>query len=87
MIKKVVTAIVALTAVFVGLAPVCVYAQGVTAEQKKELIDYHNKVRSEVGVGPVTWSDEAAAVAQKWADYLDKLKSGADVISLHGTAA
>jgi hypothetical protein len=24
---------------------------------------------------------------QLWADYLDKLKAGADVISLHGNAA
>lgn len=62
--KKIITATCVLSAVFAFLSPVCVHAQGITAEQKKELIDYHNKVRSEVSVGPVTWSDEATAVAQ-----------------------
>jgi hypothetical protein len=30
---------------------------------------------------------ERTAMMQKWADYLDKLKAGADVIPLHGNAA
>ena len=38
----------------------------------KILVEHHNRVRSDVGVGPVTWSKEIAAFAQKWADYLAK---------------
>ena len=30
---------------------------------------------------------ERKAMMQTWADYLDKLKVGADVIPLHGTTA
>jgi integrase len=30
---------------------------------------------------------ERKKMMQQWADYLDKLKAGADVIPLHGTAA
>ena len=31
--------------------------------------------------------DERRKMMQAWADYLDKLKSGAEVIPLHGNAA
>lgn len=31
---------------------------------------YHNKVRKELGVPPLSWSDELAAYAQAWADHL-----------------
>jgi pathogenesis-related protein 1 len=31
---------------------------------------HHNKVRAEVGVGPVKWSPAVAAYAQEWADHL-----------------
>jgi hypothetical protein len=30
---------------------------------------------------------ERRVMMQRWADYLEKLKAGADVIPLHGTAA
>ena len=36
----------------------------------KALVGFHNKVRKEVGTGPVTWSRDLAAFAQKWADHL-----------------
>jgi pathogenesis-related protein 1 len=36
----------------------------------KAFVEYHNKVRKEVGSGPVTWSKDLAAFAQKWADHL-----------------
>src|SRR5687767_10869403 len=42
----------------------------VSQKEADELLEYHNKVRKEVGVGPVTWSKELAAYAQKWADRL-----------------
>lgn len=38
----------------------------------KQLIDYHNHVRAEVGVGNVSWSPELASYAQEWADHLAK---------------
>ena len=34
----------------------------------------HNKVRAQVGVPPLTWSDSLAALARQWAESL--LKSG-----------
>jgi len=39
-----------------------------TPQEAQALIDFHNKVRKEVGVGPVTWSPTIAKVAQAWAD-------------------
>lgn len=39
----------------------------------KQLVDYHNQVRAEVGVGEVSWSPELAAYAQEWADHLVKV--------------
>jgi Raf kinase inhibitor-like YbhB/YbcL family protein len=59
-----------LSGVMAFLFGFCIHAQGITAEDKEQLITYHNEVRNEVGVGPVSWSDEAAALAQKWADHL-----------------
>ena len=43
-------------------------AQAVTAREADELVRYHNKVRDEVGVGPVKWSPALARFAQEWAD-------------------
>jgi len=34
------------------------------------MLDAHNVVRTRVGVPPLIWSDELAAVAQDWANYL-----------------
>src|SRR5437870_223429 len=31
---------------------------------------YHNKVRADVGVGPLQWSEDLARYAQQWADHL-----------------
>jgi pathogenesis-related protein 1 len=36
----------------------------------KAITDYHNKVRRNVGVGPLTWSPKLAGVAQQWTDHL-----------------
>ena len=36
--------------------------------EAEELLRYHNKVRDEVGVGPVKWSPTLAKFAQEWAD-------------------
>jgi pathogenesis-related protein 1 len=32
--------------------------------------EYHNRVRSDVGVGPLAWSATLAVYAQQWADHL-----------------
>ena len=37
---------------------------------RREILDAHNRVRSGVGVPPLVWSDELAAVAQGWANQL-----------------
>jgi pathogenesis-related protein 1 len=42
----------------------------VTAEEAKELVAMHNQARRAVGVGPVEWSPQLAAFAQRWADEL-----------------
>ena len=36
----------------------------------RAFLDFHNRARKEVDVGPVTWAKELAAYAQKWADRL-----------------
>ena len=36
----------------------------------QEILTYHNKVRHDVGVGPLRWSPRLAAYAQRWADEL-----------------
>lgn len=41
-----------------------------TVGQVQEILDAHNKYRTEVGVPPLQWSDSLAASAQQWANYL-----------------
>lgn len=38
----------------------------------QEALDFHNKVRKDVGTAPLTWSEELAQYAQEWADHLAK---------------
>ncbi len=42
-------------------------------EEVQKWVDLHNKVRADVGVGPVSWSNEIATVAQTWANQLEKI--------------
>ena len=39
-------------------------------KEVQQLVSLHNKVRADVGVGPVTWSKELAIYAQEWANHL-----------------
>src|SRR3954454_15897103 len=39
-----------------------------SAKEAADLVELHNKVRKEVGIGPVKWSSELARFAQEWAD-------------------
>jgi pathogenesis-related protein 1 len=41
-----------------------------TVKEADALVAYHNKVRKEVGVEPVKWSNDLAKFAQEWADRL-----------------
>jgi pathogenesis-related protein 1 len=41
-----------------------------SAEDIKAITAYHNKVRADVGVGPLQWSRALANYAQEWADSL-----------------
>ena len=41
-----------------------------SARDIEAIIAYHNKVRADVGVGPMKWSAGLAAYAQGWADQL-----------------
>ncbi len=38
--------------------------------QAEEALAFHNKVRDNVGVAPLVWSEELSRYAQEWADYL-----------------
>jgi pathogenesis-related protein 1 len=38
----------------------------------QEALDFHNKVRKDVGTAPLAWSAELATYAQDWADHLVK---------------
>jgi uncharacterized protein YkwD len=42
----------------------------VTQAEAQQALDYHNKVRKEVGTPPLAWSTELAEYAQAWADNL-----------------
>jgi hypothetical protein len=39
-------------------------------QEVRQLIRLHNKIRADVGVGPVAWSKKLAIYAQQWADHL-----------------
>ncbi len=41
-----------------------------SAAQAKQVLDHHNKVRSEVHLTSLTWSADLASFAQEWADSL-----------------
>ncbi|MGB0563408.1 MAG: CAP domain-containing protein [Spirulinaceae cyanobacterium] len=41
-----------------------------SADDQAEFLDTHNAVRAEVGLPPLVWSPEIAAIAQDWADHL-----------------
>lgn len=43
-----------------------------TEKQAKEVLDFHNQARLEVGVQDLKWSIELSQYAQKWADHLAK---------------
>jgi len=41
-----------------------------SSQEVQQLVSLHNKVRANVGVGPVTWSKTLAIYAQEWANHL-----------------
>ena len=41
-----------------------------SAKDSQAITAYHDKVRADVGVGPIKWSPVLAAYAQEWADHL-----------------
>jgi pathogenesis-related protein 1 len=43
-----------------------------TQQEAVAMVNYHNQVRAEVGVGPVNWSPQIAQFAQQWADEIAK---------------
>ncbi len=42
----------------------------ITREDAQAVLDFHNKVRADLGVPPLTWNAQIAAFAQQWADSL-----------------
>lgn len=45
-------------------------AAGMSSRDRTAITAHHNKVRADVGVGPLAWSDDLAAQAQQWAEQL-----------------
>ena len=45
-------------------------ASRMSAQDIKGITAYHNKVRADVGVGPLQWSQGLANYAQEWTDHL-----------------
>jgi pathogenesis-related protein 1 len=43
-------------------------AEGVTAAKRQAIVDLHNKYRAQHCAPALTWSNEIAAAAQRWAD-------------------
>jgi pathogenesis-related protein 1 len=80
-IRKLMHVICRITAVFfMGILPQFLSAQNqstgsnISSADATSLLAHHNEVRKEVGVGPLRWSNDLAAYAQRWADYLAKSK-------------
>ncbi len=48
----------------------------VSLSEAEKIVALHNKIRAEVGVGPLRWSEELAAYAQRWADHLASSRCG-----------
>ncbi len=44
----------------------------VSQEDAQEALNFHNKVRKDVGTSPLEWSAGLARYAQAWADHLAK---------------
>jgi pathogenesis-related protein 1 len=42
----------------------------VTKEEAQSALDFHNKIRADVGVTALIWSPDLAKFAQEWADHL-----------------
>ncbi|GHT94714.1 integrase [Betaproteobacteria bacterium] len=58
----------------------------------KEIVDFqlahrHGEDRYNGAYARMTFSDERREMMQEWADYLDKLKAGAEIVQLRGAAA
>jgi hypothetical protein len=53
-----------------GPQPLGSTGSALTEKDARALLEYHNKVRREVGVASVRWSPALATFAQKWADEL-----------------
>jgi pathogenesis-related protein 1 len=55
-----------------GSRPAAIPGSGskMSARDIQAITAYHNKVRADVGVGPMEWSATLAGYAQEWADHL-----------------
>ena len=70
--KKLAFLIVLLICVIQSKSQIVPKATGsnITMQEAQDALNYHNKVRKDVGVEPLEWSAELAEYAQKWANHL-----------------
>ena len=67
------TCIALFAAVVVGTAQVIeVTGSKLSPEEARVALEFHNKVRKDVKVSPLSWSTELASYAQAWADEIAK---------------
>jgi hypothetical protein len=57
-----------LAAISLAIAAPLASADGITVAERKTMLDMHNIYRAQHCVPPLTWSNELAAQAQKWAE-------------------
>lgn len=53
-----------------GQATIGTTGSNLSPEDAQAVLDHHNKIRNDLGIPPLTWSEEVAAYAQAWADTL-----------------
>lgn len=51
-------------------------ASPLSPEDAGKMLVLHNRVRADVGVGPLRWSEDLAHYAQQWADHLAATRCG-----------
>jgi len=64
---------VVLVFIYLGLIPISINEQrGVTIEEKDQILERHAYWRADVGLAPLTWSEDMAKLAEEWTYQLKR---------------